>query len=193
MNKLFHKAMGALLMNVDGERADESTLRRILQYPQRAGEDFGRWLANDCQLLVNGPKIIKLDPSKKFIPDGYFSAGWTTWKGAKDGGGLEGKEDVDERSLALTEIDLSKVTLETCLKFGEVVINGEEQLARLKTLEGKILLGGNAIMALWEDYQVNGENSGLEWLRITRRVTYIEFHGLILRRFSQRYVPRIQH
>jgi hypothetical protein len=175
------KAFGALLSNVDPDRVSQATIDWINQHPSEAGVEVTKWLANGCRLIVGEPKVIKLDPSKKFDPAEFIGAGWTIWKGPADGDGLKGKEEIDERSLALTEVDLSKVILETCLKQGESSIRGEEKLARFKALAQTIRLGGNAFLALWEDYKINKENSCLEWLRRNREVTYVDFMGLVLR------------
>ena len=63
--------------------------------------------------------IVTIDRSRPFNPAEFIGPGWTT-------------EEQDEGSLLLTEIDLTKVRLETCLNSGEQYIKGEEKLRRLK-------------------------------------------------------------
>lgn len=184
------KAIGAMLMNLgENPEVPDSALNQILQDPARSGRELLKFLRNGARLIIGEPKAVKIDPSNKFNPTKFIGEGWTIWKGAKDGDGLKDKEEIDERSLALTEVDLSKVILETCLKQDESSIVGEEKLTRFKAIANTIRLGGNVFLALWEDYQANKENSCLEWLRKNRGVTYVDFFGLVLRNpRGRRYV-----
>lgn len=125
---------------------------------------------------VGDPKSI---PIKPFDPT-FIGKGWTTWKGPIDGNGLSGEEDVDPRGLALMEIEISRLLFEACLKKRESSIKGEEKLRRQK-LMSIIRLGGNAFLGLWEDYQANKNNSVLEWLYRTYKITFLDFMGQVLR------------
>mgnify|MGYP001565318935 FL=1 len=110
------------------------------------------------------------------------------WRGPKTRNGLEGDEDRDQREDALIEVDFNKVLFEIYLKEGETVIEGEEKPLRLIE-SGKIRLGGRTFLELWLDYQVNKENSILEGLYWTQKITYLDFFGLILRNpHGRRYV-----
>lgn len=86
--------------------------------------------------------------------------------------------DCDEREDSLTEVNWSKVNYENCLKEGESSITGEEKLKRLK-IKGKLRFGGRAFFSLWKDYQEKGEASVLEQLYKTKRITYVDFFGLV--------------
>ncbi len=166
----------------DEIQGDQQTTQDFLELPPaERGRCFAAFVANGFRLIIVEPKTIKLDNSKKFDPAECISDGWTIWKGSADSNGLEGDEDIDERSLGLSEVDLSKVILGTCLKGKEYSIVGEEKLKRLKALKQTIRLGGNVFLALWEDYHANKENSFLEWLRKNRGVTYVDLFGLVLR------------
>ncbi|OGZ03301.1 MAG: hypothetical protein A2430_01630 [Candidatus Liptonbacteria bacterium RIFOXYC1_FULL_36_8] len=125
--------------------------------------------------------IKKFVPTKPFNPAEFIDEGCTVWKGLIDSDGFSGEEDIDQRSLALTEIELAKIIFETCLQKGESSITGEEKLRRLKEKQNFIRFGGNVFIGLWEDYQVNKENSVLERLYWERKITYLDFSGLVLR------------
>lgn len=147
-------------------------------------EEFGRrftnFLKNGARVIVGEPKAIKIDCSKPFDPVSFIGERWSIWKGPIDGNGLQGDEEQDERSLALTELDITKIQFKTMLKDNEFFIKGEEVLRRLKDTD-YIRLGGNVFYALWQDYQKNNENSALEWLRRTCDINYSDFFGLVLR------------
>jgi len=123
------------------------------------------------------PKSI---PTKPFNPAKCIGEGWTTWKGPIDGDGLSGEEDVDPRGLSPKKIEISKLLFETCLKKEEKTINGEEKILRQKEMP-VIRLGGKHFLGLREDYQANRENSVLEYLYRTRKITFLDFMGQVLR------------
>ena len=180
MSKIL-KAVGALQMNLgDNPEISDGALNQILQDPARAGREFLMFLRNGARVMIGGFMKLVIDHSQKFNMAEFIGAGWTIWKGAKDGDGLSGKEDVDKRALGLTEVDLSSLILEENLKPGETNITGEEKLIRLMA-GGNIQLGAEAALALWRDYQENGENSRLEWLRRNRKITWLSFFGTRLR------------
>ena len=88
--------------------------------------------------------IVTIDRSRPFNPAEFIGPGWTT-------------EEQDEGSLLLTEIDLTKVRLETCLNSGEQYIKGEEKLRRLK-LAGHIRLDAKVFQTLWENQELVPES-----------------------------------
>ncbi|NLC31627.1 MAG: hypothetical protein GX765_06280 [Candidatus Moranbacteria bacterium] len=138
-----------------------------------------------CRLLGNPKSVF----TRTFDPADFLGKGWATWKGPLNGDGLSGEEDVDSRSLALTEIELAKFLFETCILAGEEAITGEEKLRRLKERPEFIRCGGSVFYALWLDYEANKENSILEWLDRNFQVTSLDFMGQILRSPSDlRYV-----
>ncbi len=115
-----------------------------------------------------------------FDPVKFIGKDWAIWKGSADGDGLAGDEAQDAEALAMTELDATKMQFETCLKAGKTSITGEEKLKRLIALN-KPLLGAKQFLALWLDYQKNGEQSVLEWLRREKSINYLDFFGTILR------------
>lgn len=128
---------------------------------------------------------LKLALTKALDPS-FINKDWKVWKGSADGNGLEGDEDRDVREDALNVVDFEQLILETNLQGEETVVNGEEKLLRLKAGRN-IRLGGKALLALWEDYQARKaegkpEESVLEKLHESKKVTCIYFFGLVLRR-----------
>ncbi len=112
---------------------------------------------------------LVLDCTKLFDPVAFLGEGW--------------KElERDERAYALTQVDFSRCQFLTCLKEGEGLIKGEEELRRFKEEHSQLIRhGGNQFLALWEDYLKNVDNSVLEHLRLTQGITFLDFPGLILR------------
>jgi hypothetical protein len=159
---------------INGERLQAEVIDLT---PEEFGKRFTAFLKNGCHFISGDPKSFL---AKSFNPTEFIGKEWTIWKGSAKGEGLSGKKDQDERSLALTEISLASLRFETCLKKGETSITGEEKLIRLKNSK-KILLGGNAFLGLWLDYQANKENSALEWLWRNYKISYLDFFGEILR------------
>jgi hypothetical protein len=82
----------------------------------------------------------------------------------------------DERSLALTQVDLSKVQLISTLKKGESWIEGEENLKRLK-VANHVRLDAKIFQTLWENQSLIPET----WKKKTNGdSTYIFFDGTVL-------------
>lgn len=161
---------------VDGDRLQTKVIDLT---PEEFGRRFTAFLQNDCRLIFGDQKSILTKP---FDPAGFLGKGWTIWKGPIDGDGLSGEEDIDPRSLAMTEVELAKFVFETCLRSGEKSIIGEEKLRWLKEEKPEFIrFGGNVFYGLWLDYKANKENSALEWLHRNFGVTFMDFLGLILR------------
>ncbi len=100
-----------------------------------------------------------------FDPVKFLGEGWSI------------EPDQDEESLALTEVDLSKVSLETGLK---AKITGEEKLKREKKRK-VIRLDARFFMALWNDKTKIPE----AWKEKTNgNTTYICFTGTPLRNLN---------
>lgn len=109
-------------------------------------------------------KVIMINRFKLFNPAKFIGKGWTI-------------EEQDERSLALTEIDLSKVKFETCLQEGETNIQGEEKLKRLKQAD-HIRLDAHFFLTLWKNKHLIPES----WKEKTNgNTTFIFFDGTVLR------------
>ena len=173
------RLMGTLQSNVDLTEVPDSTVEWVLQHPREAGQQFTAFLHNGAR-LVFGALITIVNRMHKFNPVKFISENWTIWCGRADGNGKEGEEAQDVRSLALSEIDWSKIIFETSLLEGETSITGEEKLRRLIE-SGVIRLDAAVGESLWSDYQSNKENSVLERLRRERGITYLDFFGTILR------------
>lgn len=160
--------------------------RRIISLSrEELGRRFTAFLKNGANLIVGEPKIILIDRSKPFDPSKFLGKGWTIWRGPADGNGLEGEEEQDARSLAITELDLSKVRLVTTFKKGETAVKGEENLCRLREAS-YICLDAGIFQTFWNQQEPIP--------RLLKELTnggytYVFFKGTILRNPSgRRYV-----
>ncbi len=124
------------------------------------------------------PSILPIDRSTPFDPAKLIGKGWSIWKGPADGDGLTGEEGQDQRSLALTEVDLSKIMLRTSLKNKkETYIKGEETLNRLKKAKC-IRLDAQVFLTLWKDQN----RIPASFKELTNgNTTFIFFDGAVLR------------
>ncbi len=135
-------------------------------------------MTNDAKLIFCEPKLFCIDRSNPFNPAKFIGSGWRIWKGPKDGDGLEGEEQQDARSLAITELDLSKLRYEHCLTVKESRITGEEKLARLKEREKAFIrMDAKIAQALLEE---PGRRT-LEWIRVNLGKTWFDVPGTELR------------
>ena len=126
---------------------------------------------------------LRFNRSRTTEPVSLLGRGWSIWKGPAAGDGLSGKEDQDERSLDLNQLDLPKIQLVTCLKEGETSIRGEEKLKRLKET-GHVRLDAKIFQTLWENKQLIPEG----WKEKTSGcITSVFFGGTILRSPSGRH------
>ena len=129
-------------------------------------------LKGALQAVVEGrfdtSTIITVNRSRTFNPAKFIGRGWTI-------------EEEDERSLALTQVDLSAILLETTLKPSDNGrVQGEEKLRRLKA-SGHIRLDAMVLQTLWENKHLIPES----WK--TKNAVY--FDGTVLRRpFGSRCV-----
>lgn len=71
--------------------------------------------------------MLYIDRSIPFDPVAFIGKGWSI-------------VEQDERSLALTEVDINKVISERTLRPDEVVIKGEDKLKHLSSLLAKFVL-----------------------------------------------------
>lgn len=124
----------------------------------------GRITRKNLQAFLRNPNgvlgncgIITIDRSRPFNPVEFLGEGLAIWKGPVNGDGLSGEEDQDERSLALTEVNLADVKLVTMLNDGEDCVKGEEQLKRLKA-SGQIRLDAKFFQTLWENQHLVPES-----------------------------------
>lgn len=111
---------------------------------------------------------VKIDRSIPFDPKPFIDDEWTI-------------EEQDERSLALTEIELTEVMFDSTLKRGEKSIKGEDKLKRLKEKTNRIRLDAGIFKTLWENQILIPE----KWKKQTNgNMTFIFFDGTILRGFD---------
>ncbi len=126
----------------------------------RQGQPF----SSGSKMIVGEPGIIPVDRATSFDPVKLLGQGWTI-------------EEQEERSLALTRIDLAKVRLEHMLRGNEGWITGEARLRRLKEA-GYILLDAKVFQTLWKNQTLIPE----AWKQKTNgNTTHISFDGTILR------------
>ncbi len=144
--------------------------------PAERGERFAAFVRNQCQLIVSEPKIISIDRTVSFNPAEFIGEGWTFWRGPADGTGLEGDLEQDSRSLALTEMDLSKILLEAHLKPGETGTTGEERIKRL-IAANRIRLDLGVFKTLWDNKALIPKYKK----KINGKSTHIFFDGQTLR------------
>jgi len=156
--------MGVLGNNMNPDLLDSEAVQKLIDDPKGSGERFTAFLRNGCRFIIGEVKKVA---TKVFSPTEFLGKGWTV-------------DEQDEHSLELSEVDFSEAKFEHCLKKGESSIIGEEKLKRLK--EGRqIRLGATVFLGLLTDYQLNKENSVLEWIRRTYKITYLDFFGTVLR------------
>lgn len=124
------------------------------------------------------PTILRIDRSTPFNPAEFIREGWSIWKGPLYAGGSYGFcGDEEQRSLALTEVDLSKIQLVTTFFYGQNCIRGKDKLRRLKE-SGHIRLDAKVFQTLWE----NKEKIPESWKEKTDgNITCVFFDGTILR------------
>ena len=96
-------------------------------------------------------KIVRIDRTVPFDPSSFIGQGWDFWRGPANSNGLRGEVWQDERSLALTEIDCTKIGLKTCFKRRESDLKGEVLLRRLQASGDPILLDAGIFQHFWND------------------------------------------
>ncbi len=155
--------------------------RRVDEIKRRINEGtlLYPWVMGALQGIVEGRKLIPRRASQGVIKRSFVinaaefvGPGHGFWRGPIDGKGLEGDLDQDERSLALDELDLTKIQFETCLVGDDKAIKGEEKLLRLKA-KPLIRLDPGWIPELLKDPTKIPEH----W----QKKGYIPFDGQILR------------
>ena len=109
---------------------------------------------------------IHIDRTLAFSLGEFMNEGWKLWRGPINGDGLIGETDTDNRSLSITEINLSKIQLISCVDKVDVgPITGEDVLARLKGTKyirldvavfRAVLKNKNKIPEFWKE-RVNGK------------------------------------
>ncbi|MDP3764108.1 MAG: hypothetical protein Q8Q95_00600 [bacterium] len=106
--------------------------------------------------------IVKIDRSCPFDPASFSGLGkdWSL-----------GEED--ECSLSLTEINLTNIRLETCLKDKEKRIDGNERIKRLKEL-GRVRFDIKIFQTFWKNKDLIPQ----EWKnKVDGRTLFVSFDG----------------
>jgi hypothetical protein len=157
-------AIAILMNNANWDAVNASVLQKVIDNPRDAGSQFTAFLQNGGRVIKGVPKVIPIDRTSAFDPVAFIGEGWSI-------------AEEDERSLALTEVDLSKVNFETMLAEGETSVGGEEKLKRLKEA-GHIRLDAKAFQTFWENPHLIPESFKQKTYGNT---TCIFFDGTILR------------
>lgn len=124
----------------------------------------GRAKIKMVEVKAPTPKKIVINRPKPFNSAEFLGAGWTI-------------AEEDERSLALTELDITSVRLEHMLKSGEKWVKGEDKLTRLKAA-GHVRLDAAIFLTLWQNQHLIPAS----WKELTNgNTTFIYFDGTILR------------
>ena len=131
--------------------------------PEEFGSRFTTFLKNGAKASITKSNAVPIDRSKPFNPIEFFGKDWII-------------VEQDERSLALTQVDLTNVYLETCLKKGETCIKGEEKLRRFKRMDC-IRLDAKIFQTLWGNKHLIPET----WKeKINNKIRFIFFDGTVL-------------
>jgi len=133
-----------------------------------------------------GSRVFILNP-QPFVPAEFLGLGWSLWLGPANGSGIEGRPAIDERSLALSEVDVASIRFENMLneEDGEISVRGEEKILRLKTAKF-IRLDAR----LGRDLLAEPKHETLVWLYRERGITGFDLPGTVLRDPNgNRYVP----
>jgi hypothetical protein len=127
--------------------------------------------------VADETRVITIDRTNPFNPAEFIGSGWSFWCGPEKGNGLEGDIEQDSRSLEMTEVDLSKILLETHLKGRETYTTGDEHVQRL-IYSDRILLDLGVFKTFW-DKKVLIPTLFKE--KIGGNITYVFFDGQTLR------------
>lgn len=172
------RMFGTLQNNVNIGDVPDATAEWVFQHPVEAGEQFTLFLKNGAQVLIGKVETIPIDRATPFNPAEFIGAGWSIWKGPADGNGLEGEEEQDKRSLALTTLDVTRLRLETTLKGEETSIVGEEKLKRLMAMKDTIRLDAGIFQTFWRNQHLIPERFKA---KTNGNTAYIFCDGTILR------------
>jgi len=157
-------AITILMNNADWDAVSAPVLQKVIDNPKDAGREFTAFLKNGGRVIQGVPKVIPIGRTSAFDPVAFIGEGWSI-------------VEQDERSLKLSEVDLTKVNFETMLKDRESSVVGEEKLKRLIE-SGYIRLDAKVFQTLWENQHLLPES----WKQKTNgNTTYIFFDGTTLR------------
>lgn len=113
---------------------------------------------------------IQIDRSKLFDPKTFIGGWWSI-------------VEQDERSVAITTIDLDNVALDSVLDGHEISTTTEKSIKRLKE-RNCVRLDAGVFITLWQNQSLIPE----KWKeRINGNTTFIYFDGTVLRNYSNHY------
>ena len=161
---------------------DKVQAQFIEQSKEERGRQWTAFLNNGGRLIIKGPSVLVIDRSKPFDPTRFLGKGSSIWRGPADGKGLEGEEDQDPHSVALTELDFSNVAFDSFLKEGEPTIVGEEKLLRMKAGPRIRYDAGIGVALLDEKDQAT-----LRFIHDTYGITWMEFATVLRDSDGSRY------
>ncbi|MEQ1500104.1 MAG: hypothetical protein ABL917_01880 [Parcubacteria group bacterium] len=154
-----------LANNADWDSLDVDTIQRIINDPRQAGQQFTAFLRNGGKVIVGEPKVVTINRNR-FNPKKFIGDGWSILN-----------DETDARSIALTELDLTKVQHVTELRDGETYVKGEEKLKRLKSSD-YIRLDADIFLTFWENQHHIPES----WKeKVSGNTRFIYFDGTVLR------------
>ena len=158
-------AISVLINNTDWNAVDASILQKVIDNPKDAGREL-------TLFLKNGGRVITIDRTNPFDPVPFIGPGSSIL-------------EQDNRSLLLTEVDLTKIKLQTTLEADENSVQGEENLKRLIKVD-TIRLDAKVFQTFWENPSLIPEN----FKQLTNgETTYVFFPGTVLRHSrGHRYV-----
>lgn len=171
-----HQVLATLAVNTDWAKIDfvNSGLQDlIVRNPKEAGRQFTSFLRNGGRVIIGEPKVISINRGR-FNPAEFIGEGWSIVA-----------DETDQCSVALAEMDLTKVQQVTMLNDNETCVNGEEKLKRLKK-SGNIRLDADVFYTLWTNQHLIPES----WKdKVGGNTRYIFFDGTVIRdSVGRRYV-----
>lgn len=172
------RMLATLQNNVSVGEVPDATAEWVFQHPAETGREFTLFLKNGARVLIGEPRIIPIDRTVPFSPAEFIGNGWSIWKGPAEGTGLEGEEEQDKRSIALTTLDVTRLRLETTLKGEETSIIGEEKLKRLTAMTDAIRLDAGIFQTFWRNQHLIPERFKA---KTNGNTTYVFCDGTVLR------------
>jgi len=163
----FGQVIATLITNTDWKSIDFKTSglqKSVIRNPVEAGRQFALFLSNGGRVIIMETMTLFIDRTEPFDRVKYLGKEWVI-------------DEQDERSLALSQIDVSKIDLQTMLNGKEEHLDGEKSLGRLKEIS-HICLDAKVGQILYE----NQDMIPTSWKqKIAGRTIRIYFSGTIFR------------
>jgi hypothetical protein len=153
---------GSFIIDTPWADGIEVDIQPFLELPPvERGKRFAAFLRNECRLTITAPGTVLIDRSKPFNPTAFIGKGWKI-------------DEEDIRALAVVELDITKMLVQTGLNEGETVVTGE--VKRTCLVPQAIQLDAKVAQTLFEE---KGQVT-LRWMHEHLGVTWIEFLGTVL-------------